>query len=328
MAIFLAADIGGTKSELALYESADRSYTPIVRQKYVSGDYSGLADIIDTFLVETGLAPLYASVGVAGIVTGRAAQFTNLPWRVECHDLERLFGLKKAVLVNDLTALCSAIPLLHSADLHELRQGNSVAGEMKGVLAPGTGLGQGFLLESEGHFFARGSEGGHVDFGPVDGEQTALLSWMQAKRSPVSYEMLAAGPGIAYLYDFCREFHNMEESPEISELMRGQADRTPVIVGGAAADPLCGKSIDLFLSILGREAGNLALKLYALGGIYIGGGIVPRLVGRVSFSSFTRGFLEKGPMSDLMKEIPVQLILRRDAPLLGAVRIAQTLWTP
>ncbi|MBW1634960.1 MAG: glucokinase [Deltaproteobacteria bacterium] len=188
---------------------------------------------------------------------------------------------------------------------------------------------QGFLLENDDRFFFFFSEGGHVDFGPVDEEQVALLSWMQQRKNPVSYELLIAGPAIGDLYDFSKEFHNMQESPGISELIRGEKDRTPVIVGGAVAIepcPLCRKTIDLFLSILGSEAGNLALKLYALGGIYIGGGIVPRLAGRVSFSGFISSFLNKGPMSDLMSKIPVQLIMRRDAPLLGAARIGQRLW--
>jgi len=329
MVTFLAADIGGTKSELALFQSSDPGYTPLFQKRYASGDYSGLPDIIAAFLSESKSTPLYASVGVAGIVNGRVAQFTNLPWRIDCCHLEQQFGFNKVVLVNDLTALSSAISLLQPDDLYELRQGKAVVGEMKGVLAPGTGLGQGFLLESCDHFFARGSEGGHVDFGPVDEEQVALLCWMQKKTKPVSYEMLIAGPAIADLYDFCREYHKMDESPEISELIRGQGDRTPVIVSGAVACepcPLCRKTIDLFLSILGSEAGNLALKLYARGGIYIGGGIVPRFVGKVSFSGFNRSFLKKGPMSELMKEIPVQLILKKDAPLLGTARIGELLW--
>jgi len=324
----LAVDIGGTKSELAIFDFAAHGRMPLARKRYASGDFSNLSEVISSFLNSVDDAPLYASIGVAGIVDGSMAQLTNLPWRIDCNALQRQFSFKKVILVNDLTALCSAISLLRSVDLLELKQGTADEDEMKGIIAPGTGLGQGFLLETADRFFARGSEGGHVDFGPVDEEQTALLSWMQKKKQPVSYEMLISGSGIPNLYDFCKAYTDIQPSPHIIEEMAGESDRTPVIIGGATGAnscPLCRKTVDLFLSILGSEAGNLALKLYAKGGIYIGGGIVPRLVGKVSFSGFVSSFLNKGLMTDVVKDIPVHLILKRDAALLGAARIGQQL---
>jgi len=327
MATLLAADIGGTKSELAIFEIAAQSYTPVIRKRYVNRHFSDISHVITSFLSEVDTPPLYCSIGVAGIVAGRKAKLTNLPWQVECHDLEQQFGFEKVVLINDLTAMCSGIPLLLPDDLIELQEGEAAGrNEVKGVIAPGTGLGQGFMVETAGHFFARGSEGGHVDFGPVNEEQVALLSWMQKKKQPVSYETLIAGPGIPALYSFCRDYYALEESHAIMEQMKEQKDRTPVIVSGAIRSPscpLCKKTIDLFLSILGSEAGNLALKLYARGGIYVCGGIVPRLVGKVSFSGFMKSFLNKGQMTDLMKSIPVDLVLRGDAALLGAARIGR-----
>ncbi len=324
MSTLLAADIGGTKSELAIFELGAQSCVPLSRKRYENRGFSGLSQIIASFLSDLDTLPLYGSIGVAGIVTGSKAQLTNLPWQVDCCDLEQRFGFKKVVLANDLTAVCSSISLLLPDDLVVLQEGASAENEVKGVIAPGTGLGQGFSIESDGHFFARGSEGGHVDFGPVNEEQMALLSWMQKKKRPVSYEMLIAGPGIAELYFFCRDYYSVAESPEITNQMKQQADLTPVIVSGAIDSPLCPlcrKTIDLFLSILGSEAGNLALKLYAKGGIYVGGGIIPRLVGKVSFNGFMQSFLNKGQMTGLMKNIPVYLILRRDTALLGAARI-------
>lgn len=327
MATLLAADIGGTKSELAIFELAAQNCSPIIRRRYVNRHYSGLSHVITTFLSEVDTPPLYGSIGVAGIVSGRKAELTNLPWQVECQDIERQFGFKKVVLVNDLTAMCSGISLLFPDDLVELQKGAAVAkDEVKGVIAPGTGLGQGFMIETAGHFFSRGSEGGHVDFGPVNEEQVALLSWMQKKKQPVSYETLIAGPGVPSLYAFCRDYYALEESDEIMEQMKEQKDHTPVIFSGAVKSPscpLCKKTVDLFLSILGSEAGNLALKLYAKGGIYVCGGIVPRLVGKVSFTGFMNSFLNKGQMTELMKSIPVYLVLRGDTALLGAARIGQ-----
>jgi glucokinase len=326
MVTLLAADIGGTKSELAIFEFAAQSYVPLIRKRYVNRDFPDLYCIIASFLNDVDISPLYGSFGIAGIVSARKAQLTNLPWQVDCYELEKRFGFKKVALANDLTALCSSLPLLLPDDLAELQQGVVVRDEVKGVIAPGTGLGQGFLVETDSSFFARGSEGGHVDFGPVNEEQVALLSWMLKKKQPVSYEMLIAGPGIADLYYFCRDYHSIAESSGIKEQMIKAKDRIPVIVNGAIDSspcPLCKKAIDLFLSILGSEAGNLALKLYAKGGIYVGGGIIPRLVGKVSFTGFMESFLNKGQMADLMKIFPVYLILRKDSALLGATRIGR-----
>ncbi len=324
MATLLAADIGGTKSELAIFEFAAQNPAPLIQKRYKNQDFPDLSSIIRSFLSDVDALPLYGSIGVAGIVSGRKARFTNLSWQVSCRDLEQKFGFKKVILSNDLTALCSGISLLLPDDLIELQMGESGQNEVKGVIAPGTGLGQGFMIETGGRFFAWGSEGGHVDFGPVNEEQVALLSWMQKKKQPVSYEMLIAGPGIVHLYSFCRDYYAIAESLEIVEQMSKYKDRTPVIVGGATHNPicpLCKKTLDLFLSILGSEAGNLALKLYARGGIYVGGGIIPRLVDKVSFSGFMKSFLNKGQMSDVMKTIPVYLVLNRNTALLGAARI-------
>jgi len=328
MTTLLAVDIGGTKSELAIFAAESFPSRPLIRKRYASSNFSSLSEVIDSFLSDLDTAPLIASIGVAGLVTGDKAQLTNLPWQIDCRELKAQFGFKKVALVNDLTALSSAISLLQSDDLLEIKPGSIERGEMKGIIAPGTGLGQGFLLETDDCFFARGSEGGHVDFGPVDEEQTALLIWMQKQKKPVNYEMVISGSGIPHLYDFCREYYMIAELPEIMLQMVDKKDRTPAIIQGVCTDPpcpLCQKTIDLFLSILGSEAGNLALKLYAKGGIYIGGGIVPRLVDKVTFSGFKKSFLNKGLMADLVKDIPVQLILKKDATLLGAARIGQQL---
>lgn len=192
---------------------------------------------------------------------------------------------------------------------------------MSGVIAPGTGLGEGFVVDVGGKTFVTGCEGGHTGFAPVDDEQVALLSWIENFLKPISYETLIAGPGIARLYDFCRVYHEIDESQEVIDDMAGKADRTPAIIRGVTREnqcPLCKKVIELFLRILGSEAGNLALKLYAKGGIYLGGGILPRLVGHVSFDGFKESFFNKGPMSELMADIPVMLLLNKDAALIGA----------
>lgn len=325
MQTLLAADIGGTKSELAIFPMERGSTQPLVQKRYVNRKFSKLEDIIGRFLKESGLLPGSACIAVAGVVSGKKAQMTNLPWGVDCDRLEKEFGFRKTLLINDLTAVCYSLPLLGPDDLYTLQTGSSEGGAIKTVVAPGTGLGEGLLVDGGGSFFAQGSEGGHTDFAPVNSEQLALLSWMRKKSQPVSYEMLIAGPGMAKLYDFCVQYHDLDESPLVIEAMGLTEDRVPAIVMGAVEEPrcpLCVLTVALFLSILGSEAGNVALKLYARGGVYLGGGILPRLVDKVSFIGLLNSFLNKGQMSDFMKEIPIHLIVKRDAALIGALGFA------
>lgn len=323
MTLLLAVDIGGTKSELAVFDLANPGYVPLAGRRYSSREYGGIEEIIDIFLQDTGLQPDYACLGIAGVVEPETAIVTNLPWGINARSLAGAFGFQGVVLLNDLTAVCASIALLGRDDLFELQRGEQVDGGMIAVIAPGTGLGEGMLLQTDTDFYPQGSEGGHADFAPVDEEQVALLSWMMRKGRPVNYEDLIAGPGIALLYDFLQETTDLPETEAIRLAMQEADDPTPIIVEGALGTtpcPLCLRTVDLFLAILGSEAGNLALKLYARGGLYVGGGIVPRLAGRVSFAGFIENFLRKGKMSALMATIPVRLILKKNAALLGVAR--------
>ncbi len=329
MATIFAADIGGTKSEMAIYPLTGGESGALVQKRYVNAEFSGIMPILEDFLANVEQLPRLACLAVAGVVKGDKAQMTNLPWKVDSRRLEERFGFPRVVLINDLTAVGSSLAMLEPGDLLEIQAAPGEAGGVRGLIAPGTGLGEGLLVECGGEEFVRGSEGGHTDFAPVDEEQIALLTWMRKKRQPVSYEMLIAGPGLANLYDFCREYHQLEPSAWIVKAMGRAEDRVPVIVAGVVGAtgssgeqpcPLCRRVIDLFLSILGSEAGNLALKLYAKGGIYLGGGILPRLVGHVPFDGFLQSFHAKGQMAGFMRDVPVNVILRRDAALIGAVR--------
>ncbi len=330
MTIVLAADIGGTKSELALFPLAGGEKEVLRQERYANADFSCIEEIIDHFIRESGQRPQYACLAVAGLVSGSKAQMTNLSWRIDCRLLEARFGFKRALVINDMTALSSSLTMLQPGDLLTIQPGDGLGGEVRGILAPGTGLGEGFVVELGGRQFVRGSEGGHSDFAPVDEEQLDLLGWMRQRVTPVSYETLIAGPGLARLYDFFRDCYHIPESTWVAEAMAGADDRVPAIVDGVTAGtgeqscPLCRKVIELFLSVLGSEAGNPALKLYARGGIYLGGGILPRLIGKVDFAGFLDAFRAKGRMSGLMQKIPVYLILRSDAALLGVARHARS----
>jgi glucokinase len=328
MTILLAADIGGTKSDLAIFDVRPGApLLPQVQKRYRNAQFAGVAEIITLFLEKCPNRPRRACIAVAGVVGGERVHLTNLPWVIDRRSLEKQFGFHQVTLINDLTAVAAATLLLGPDDLAEIQAGEVRGGEIRGIIAPGTGLGEGLLVEIDGRLFARGSEGGHCDFAPVDSEQLALLAWMREKTRPVSYEKLIAGPGFAHLYDFAKEFYGLPETAAIALAMAGTEDRTPIIVKGAVDSdgcPVCRRAMELFLSILGSEAGNLALKLYARGGIYLGGGILPRLLGKISFAGFLRSFRSKGAMAELMGTIPVQLITRADAALLGAAHYGGT----
>lgn len=316
--------MGGTKSELALFTGNTRG-EPLFKKRYLNRDFSGAEQIFQRFLGECPSRVDTGCIAIAGLVENDRASFTNLPWTITGIELATRLNMRQLLLVNDLTALSASLGHLTEAELYPVQKGTGCGGEVRGIIAPGTGLGEGMLIHHGGRTFARGTEGGHTNFAPTDEEQAALLAWMEKRKKPVCYETLIAGPGLANLYDFCREYHGMAQSPEVEAAMAGQPDRIPAIVAGGTADspcPLCRKVIKLFLTILGSEAGNLALKLYARGGIYLGGGILPRLVHHFHFDGFLKAFRDKGVMAPMMREIPVHLILRSDAPLLGAAVLA------
>ncbi|MBU0664455.1 MAG: glucokinase [Proteobacteria bacterium] len=330
MSLLLAADIGGTKSVLGIFDLHDGlKSVASIQAVYASRDFAGIEEIIHSFLEESGCTPEYACLAVAGVIRHGQAKMTNLPWLISERVLAARFGFTGVWLVNDLTAVCSSLPLLRKNDFLELQPGAGGSGAsmpcgVMAVIAPGTGLGEGFLLQKGEVVLAQGTEGGHGDFAPTDATQASLLDWMRRHHpwpTPVSYEMLCSGMAIPTLYAFFQA-SGMEETPAVSAELKQAADQTPVIINSALDDkdpcPLCRKSVETFLAILGAEAGNLALKLYSTGGLYIGGGIMPRLVGRISFAPLLAAFNNKEKMEALMATIPVRLITRKDTALLGA----------
>ncbi|PID76296.1 MAG: glucokinase [Deltaproteobacteria bacterium] len=314
--MFLIGDIGGTKCELALF---GEELVPSWSTRYQSADFTCLEDVIEAFLQSVPVKPRQAGFGLAGVVENGAGRVTNLPWIISEDDLSEKFGFEKTILLNDLTAVCASLPVLPEHELMELYAGEK-GGGVKGVIAPGTGLGEGYLIEQP-FFYPRGSEGGHSNFAPADEEQIELLKWMRLLVNPVSYEDLIAGPGISYLYDFYVKYKGLKPAKQLEEQLLTAKDQTPVILNNAVGNspcPVCNKVLNLFLSILGSEAGNLAMKLYARGGIYLGGGIMVRLAGRIDPAPLIKAYLNKGKMSGLMQKIPLYLITRKNAALVGA----------
>lgn len=320
--MLLAADIGGTKTDMAVFSADLGARAPIAEKRFPSADYPSLEAITTEFLSKLNLPISHACFAVAGPVVDGRAQLTNLPWVVEAARLCSALGLESVQLLNDLQAMATAVPHLLPRELHTVQEGTAEPGGTLGVIAPGTGLGEAFLTWDGGRYHAYASEGGHTNFGPSTPREIELLRFLQARRSgSVSYERVCAGQSIPDLYDFLRGYAEFTESPVVQARLQGAYDRTPTIMTAAlqadAPDPLSQATLDLFTSMLGKEAGNLALTVLASGGVYLAGGVVQRMAPTRDWSLFRASFCDKGRLSGLLQRIPVFVILEPVA-LLGA----------
>jgi glucokinase len=320
--LVLAGDVGGTKTELAVFSSAAGLRAPLAQATFRSRDYAGLEAVVREFLVRTGIRVDRAAFGVAGPVANGEAKVTNLPWRMDEAALAERLALTYVTLVNDLQAVAAAVPVLAAGDILALDEVRPAAGGAIAVIAPGTGLGEAYLVWDGTRYRAYPSEGGHADFAPVDERQAGLLSFLRRRFEHVSYELVCSGIGFPNIYAFLKESGGGEEPAWLTERLAAADDPTPVIVAAAlnAAQPcaLCRAALDMFVSILGGEAGNLALKVLATGGVYLGGGIPRRILEVLQAGRFIAAFRDKGRMSGLMETFPVRVILNPKAALLGA----------
>lgn len=255
------------------------------------------------------------------------ARITNLPWEVDAKAVCREFRFTSVRLVNDLEAMANSVPILKPGDLHMLNEKAPAPGGTIGVVAPGTGLGEAFLVWDGSTYRAYPSEGGHCSFAPRNALEMKLLHFLLERFEHVSCERVCSGRGIPNLYAFFRESEHMAELPEVAEQLAAAGDPTPVIVHAAMSaekpSPLCRRVVEAFVSILGAEAGNLALKLMATGGIYLGGGIPPRILSVLREGEFMRTYHHKGRFGTLVEQIPVYVIVNPKAALLGAARIGR-----
>ncbi len=317
--MILAGDIGGTKTNLALVAVHDGDLHLEAVRSFASRRYDSLEDIVAAYLSEHRVAIDRACFGVAGPVLAGEATVTNVPWRISERSLSEHLQGAPARLINDLTALAHAVPLLKAADLVTLQSAASQPGEPIAILAPGTGLGQGFLCWDGRRYRPGASEGGHTDFAPGDDLQIRLLQYLRKEYGHVSWERVIAGPGLYNIYRFlCAEGG---EQPEwVAERLAG-GDPSAVIsaLGLSGRDPCSSQALDIFVSVLGAQAGNLALTYMATGGVYLGGGVPPKILPRLQDGRFLRAFHDKGRLSHVLEHIPVHVI--RDsqaAALLGA----------
>ncbi len=320
--MLLAGDIGGTKTNLAIFSIKDELRTPLKEGTFPSAHYASLAELIRAFLADSTFSIERACFGVPGPVMDGKAKITNLPWVLEEQQLQDELGIPSVCLLNDLMAMAHAVPLLEAADLATLNVGEPDPHDTMAVIAPGTGLGEAFLTWGVNHYYAHPSEGGHTDFAPTNQLELGLLRYLLDRFEHVSYEQVCSGIGLPHLYAYLKETQPLTELTWVTEKLATVVDGNPVIFQAAMAEvdpsPLCIATLKTFSTILGAEAGNLALKVLATGGIYLGGGIPPRILSFLQAGEFMQAFVNKGRFSTLLSRIPVHVILNPKVALLGA----------
>jgi glucokinase len=321
--MLIAGDIGGTKTLLALFTQQAGIRQPIAQTEYHSADYPSLEPMVRAFLAANGQTATEACFDVAGPVIDGHAHLTNLSWNLDEAAMGASLGLRRLTLMNDLKAVAYAVPHLGAGELHTLNPGKPAPGAPIAVIAPGTGLGEAFLIPSGNANIACASEGGHASFSPADARQDDLCRYLARKFGHVSMERVCSGLGIANIFDFLRDASPDAESASFLESVAAAHDPTPLISQAAEQDPashpLCVAALDLFVDILGNEAGNLALKVLATGGVYLGGGIPPRMLARLDNGAFLKAFTAKGRMAGMLAAIPVHVITAQ-AALMGAAQ--------
>jgi glucokinase len=320
--MLIAGDIGGTKTLLALFDPKAGARGPVAQAEFHSADYATLDDVVRAFMQQIQIPVSAACFDVAGPVIGGRAHLTNLPWVLDEQKMADGLGLKRVMLLNDLKAVAYAVPHLQDADVHVINEGRVEAQGPMAVVAPGTGLGEAFLIWGGDGYIACSSEGGHADFGPNDAMQAGLWAYVNERYGHVGCERVCSGSGLPNLYEFLRDSGHAPEPAALAAKLAAASDRTPLIMQAALAeapDPLCSATLDLFVSILGAVSGNLALKVLATGGVYLGGGIPPRILSRLSDGRFMRAFVDKGRFSTLLGKVPVKVITTQ-AALLGAAQ--------
>jgi glucokinase len=321
--MLLAGDVGGTKTQLVVFSPQDGPRMGVASEVLPSGDYGSLEALVSRFLARHDLEIEEAVFGVAGPVVGGRAEITNLPWVMEEEGLRRALAVRTVRLLNDVEAIAHAVPHLQPGDVHTLNEGEPAPGGAIAVVAPGTGLGEAYLAWDGARYRANATEGGHAGFAPESPLETDLLRHLQDRFGHVSCERVCSGLGIPNIYGFLKASGVVGEEPGwLREQLAEAGDPTPVIVGAALdanrSCDLCVATLDTFVSILGAEAGNVALRVLATGGVYLAGGIPPRILSALEKGLFLEAFRRKGRMRDLMARMPVHVIVGSGVALLGA----------
>ena len=327
--MILAGDVGGTKCNLALFEIRCGSLERVAKRRFASKDYGRFEEIAAEFLSQTaserakGRAGKItaAGFGVAGVVLEQRVRATNLPWVVDGASLAHTLGIKHVLLLNDLEATAHSIELLRPSELCTLNEGVPVPGANRALIAAGTGLGEAILFWNSGRYIVSATEGGHADLAPRTEKEIELLRFLKKRYDHVSFEVVLSGRGFRTIHEFldpaCKhpsfDVPYADPAPEITRLA---LERSCTV---------CGETLEIWTALYGAEAGNLALKALARGGVYVAGGIAPKILPKMKDGTFVRAFCEKEKFGVLLGQIPIHVVLNEDAPLLGAAARAASL---
>jgi len=327
--MILAGDVGGTKVHLALYNFEAGRLKPIRDHKYPAGEFASLDAVVSAFLEVDNIdrAQIAAACfGCPGPVRNGRLKLTNLPWTVDTRELALSLGIEHIFLINDLEANGYGIPELAPDKIFTLHKGDASSVGHRGLIAAGTGLGEAMLIwDGKSHHLPIPSEGGHCDFAARTDREISMLKYLRKTlNGRVSFERVVSGLGIKNVYAYLRDDEKMEEPDWLRE--RLEKEDPNAVIGECAengSSPICFDTINLFAAAYGAEAGNVALKVLAMGGIYLGGGIAPKILKTLQNGSFTNAFLDKGRLSPLLEAIPVRVILDDTCALLGAAAYAE-----
>jgi glucokinase len=323
--IVLAGDVGGTKTRLGLFEGTRSRLRLLFEKIYLSKNYKGLENILGDFLRgKQGIAT--ACFGVAGPVTQEVVIATNLPWWIDIQSLQKTLPIKKVEVINDLVANAYGISVLKKSDFEILNVGKIKKGN-QALISAGTGLGEAILFWDGQQHVPSPSEGGHAEFGPRNHLEMELFHYLSDYFDHVSYERVLSGDGLFHIYQFLKDSKRFGKEPSwLFEKMKSE-DPAEVIseIARLKKNKLCSKALDLFTSIYGASAGNLALQVMAVGGVFIGGGIAPKIIWKLKDRTFMKAFKEKGRLSHIVVPIPVKVIMNERTALLGAASRAISL---
>ena len=320
----LAGDIGGTKTNLALFEAGEDDILLLEEQTFHSADYAGLEVVTTEFLKNREVEVGAACFGIAGPVIDGVCRTPNLPWIVSEKSLSEELGIAAMRLINDLEATGYGIPSLNADQLITLNEGQVSDGGNIALIAAGTGLGEAALMWNGAHYHVLASEGGHADFAPRNELEMELLRYLLTLKARVSYERVLSGPGLVNVYEFLKSSGQGEEPEWLAAEIAASNDHAMTISKHALTGKaeICVKTLELFVSIYGAQAGNLALTLKATGGVYVGGGIAPKIIEKLKDRTFVKAFMDKGRLSTLVEAMPIHVIMNPKTALLGAANYA------
>jgi len=323
--MIIAGDIGGTKTNVALFEDNGSEVGPVLRQqKFPSSGYNSLEAILKEFIGDTKLEFTGACFGIAAPVIHGYAKTPNLNWTVSAASLAEVLKVERVGLINDLEATAFGIPSLNSSQLLTLNPGNPRHDGHRALIAAGTGLGMAGIFYRHGEYYPLASEGGHSDYAPHEPDEIELLQYLKGKFGKhVSWERVLSGPGLFNIYSFLLDRGDFEESAELARQIHS-GDKAAAVCEAALGNKsaLATKALDMFVDSYGAAAGNLALLMMAEGGLYIGGGIAPKISEKLKDGMFMKAFIDKGRLSSVLTNIPVHVILEDKTALFGAAHDA------